>query len=415
MSQEESSPSSRQQPDQTPQALAGLRVLELADMVAGPYCGKLLAALGAEVVKIETPPQGDPSRRSGPFPGDVPHPERSGAYLYLNTGKRGITLNLSDAQGRVLLDDLVRQSDVVIHDKQLGLANSLGLTSDALLQANPNLLAASLTPYGSAGPYAGYRAYDINVFHAGGEGYLLPNGLALDTFPDRAPIVAGSRMGSYQAGLTAAVGVVAAVYARMNGAPGQAIDCSAQQAQLFVGYVPIQRLEAEGVVEDRFARFFRVGGVLPARDGYVELLTLERRQWDNLANFLGNPEWATPEKFQEPARYGPEINRHLREWFAQHPREWLYHEGQAHGVPISPYYSPAEVFHSPQQRERGFYLSVDHPEAGAYDYPGLPFHLSETPERTTRAPLLGEHNRQVYASLGYSPEDIVSLARAGVI
>jgi crotonobetainyl-CoA:carnitine CoA-transferase CaiB-like acyl-CoA transferase len=345
----------------------------------------------------------------------VPHPERSGAYLYLNTGKRGITLNLSDAQGRVLLDDLVRQSDVVIHDKQLGLANSLGLTSDALLQANPNLLAASLTPYGSAGPYAGYRAYDINVFHAGGEGYLLPNGLALDTFPDRAPIVAGSRMGSYQAGLTAAVGVVAAVYARMNGAPGQAIDCSAQQAQLFVGYVPIQRLEAEGVVEDRFARFFRVGGVLPARDGYVELLTLERRQWDNLANFLGNPEWATPEKFQEPARYGPEINRHLREWFAQHPREWLYHEGQAHGVPISPYYSPAEVFHSPQQRERGFYLSVDHPEAGAYDYPGLPFHLSETPERTTRAPLLGEHNRQVYASLGYSPEDIVSLARAGVI
>ena len=408
-------PSDHQQPDQTPQALAGLRVLELADMVAGPYCGKLLAALGAEVVKIETPPQGDPSRRSGPFPGDVPHPERSGAYLYLNTGKRGITLNLSDAQGRVLLDDLVRQSDVVIHDKQLGLANSLGLTSDALLQANPNLLAASPTPYGSAGPYAGYRAYDINVFHAGGEGYLLPNGLALDTFPDRAPIVAGSRMGSYQAGLTAAVGVVAAVYARMNGAPGQAIDCSAQQAQLFVGYVPIQRLEAEGVVEDRFARFFRVGGVLPARDGYVELLTLERRQWDNLANFLGNPEWATPEKFQEPARYGPEINRHLREWFAQHPREWLYHEGQAHGVPISPYYSPAEVFHSPQQRERGFYLSVDHPEAGAYDYPGLPFHLSETPERTTRAPLLGEHNRQVYASLGYSPEDIVSLARAGVI
>ena len=414
MSREESS-SSHQQPDQAPQALAGLRVLEIADLVAGPYCGKLLAALGADVVKVETPPQGDPSRRSGPFPGDVPHPERSGAYLYLNTGKRGVTLNLSDAQGRALLAELVRQSDVVTHDKQQGQAEELGLHPDALLQANPNLVAAVLTPYGSDGPYAGYRAYDINVFHAGGEGYLLPNGLALDTFPDRAPIVAGGQMGSYQAGLTAAVGVVAAVYARMNGAPGQAVDSSAQQAQLFVGYVPIQRLEAEGLVEDRFARFFRVGGVLPARDGYVELLTLERRQWDNLVHFLGNPEWATPEKFQEPARYGPEINQRLREWFAQHPREWLYHEEQAHGVPIAPYYSPAEVFHSPQQRERDFYLSVDHPEAGAYDYAGLPFHLSETPERTTRAPLLGEHNRQVYASLGYSPEDIVSLARSGVI
>ena len=409
------SPPSHQPLDQTSQALAGLRVLEIADMVAVPYCGKLLAALGAQVIKIETPPQGDPSRRSGPFPGDVPHPERSGAFLYLNTGKRGLTLNLSDTQGRTMLAELVQRADVVIHDKPPSLAESLGLNAETLLAANPDLIAAALTPYGSTGPYAAYRAYDINVFHAGGEGYLLPNGLALDTFPDRAPIVAGSQMGSYQGGLTAAVGVIAAVYARMNGAPGQEIDCSSQQAQLAVGYVPIQRLEAEGVVEDRFARFFRVGGVLPAQDGYVELLTLESRQWESLAAFLGNPDWATPEKFQEPAKYGPEINQHLREWFSQHPKEWLYHQGQAQGVPISPYYTPAEVFHSPQQRERGFYIPIDHPATGTLDYAGLPFHLTETPERVTRAPMLGEHNQEIYGQLGYSPEDIVDLARAGVI
>lgn len=402
-------------PKNPPQALAGLRVLEVADLISGPYCGKLLASLGAEVIKAEAPPAGDPTRRRGPFPGDIPHPERSGTFLYLNTGKQGITLNLADAQGRVLLGELVRRVNVLIHDRPPARATACGLDAASLSELNPHLIVAALTPFGSTGPYANYRAHDITVFHAGGEGYLLPNGLALDTFPDRAPIVAGSQMGSYQGGLTAAVGIVAAVYARKTGAPGQALDASSQEAQLAIGYIPIQRLESEGVVEDRFARFFRVGGVMPAQDGYMELLTLEPRQWEGLIEFLGHPDWATPEKFQDPARYGPELNRHLRAWFSQHPKAWLYHQGQAHGVPLAPYESPAEVFHSPQQRERGFFISLDHPEAGRYEYPGLPFRFSETTPQTGRAPLLGEHNRLIYQDLGYSPQDIVALARGGAI
>jgi crotonobetainyl-CoA:carnitine CoA-transferase CaiB-like acyl-CoA transferase len=144
-------------------------------------------------------------------------------------------------------------------------------------------------------------------------------------------------------------------------------------------------------------------------------LTLEPRQWENLIEFLGHPDWATPEQFRDPARYGPELNRHLREWFSQHPKAWLYHEGQAHGVPLAPYYTPAEVFHSSQQRARGFYVSVDHPQVGCYDYSGLPFQCSETPPQTGRAPLLGEHNRLIYQELGYSPQDMVDLARGGAI
>jgi CoA:oxalate CoA-transferase len=409
-----------------PQGLTGLCVLEVAEMVAGPYCGKLLASLGAEVIKIEAPPEGDPSRHRGPFPGDVPHPERSGMFLYLNTGKQGITLNLADPQGRMILRELGQKAEVIIHDQQPAQAGELGLDAESISQANPGLIVAALTPYGSSGPYADYRAYDINVFHAGGEGYLLPNGLALDTFPERAPIVVGSCMGSYQGGLTAAVGILAAVYARSSHphfskdgsegtATGQFVDCSMQESQLALGYIPIQRLEAERVVENRFSRFFRVGGVLPAQDGYVELLTLEHRQWESLVNFLGQPEWATPEKFHDPARYGPEINQNLREWFSQHSKEWLYQQGQAHGVPVAPYYTPSEAFNSPQQRERGFYVLVNHPEAGQYEYAGVPFRFSETATRVARAPLLGEHNRQVYQALGYSPQDIVDLARAGVI
>ena len=402
----------------TPTALPNLRVLELASLIPGPYCGKLLASLGAEVIKAEPPGAGDPSRRRGPFPDDIPHAERSGLYLYLNTGKRSITLDLRNPAGRNLLRQLVSSVDMVIHDHTPANAAGVGLDGDSLLAANPDVIVTAVTPFGSSGPYADYRAGHLAAFHAGGEGWLLPNGLALDAFPDRPPIAAGGNMGDYQAGLTAAVGAVAAVYHRLSnpGASGQTVDASAQEAQLSVGYMPIQRHESEGITETRFSRYFRVGGVLPASDGYVELLTLEPRQFEGLLAFMGNPDWATPEMFRDPATHGPELNRHLREWFSRHTREWLYAEGQAHGVPIAPYYTPAEVFQSPQQRERGFYTQVDHPEAGPLEYAGAPFQFSETPTMLTRAPLLGEHNGDVYGGLlGYSSQELTALARAGAI
>ena len=405
---------------QTPNALSGLRVLELGGPLAGSgvavsYCGKLLASLGDDVVKVEPPKAGDPSRRRGPFPGDSPHPERSGTFLYLNTGKRGVTLDIDDPQGREMLRQLAAATDVIIHDSPPSLARTRGLERESLAQINPGLIVAAITPFGSSGPNAEYAARDVNVFHAGGEGNLLPNGLALDTFPDRAPIAAGGMMASYQGGLTAAMGVLGAAIAQWNGKPGQTVDCSMQEAQLAIGYLPIQRLEAEGFVETRFSRFFRMGGVLPAADGYVELLTLEPRQWEGLARLLGEPEWASADKFRDPATHGAAINENLRQWSAGHTREWLYREGQAHGVPIAPYLTPKEVFDSPQQRERGFYEEVEHPSAGKYDYAGLPIRMSETPLTLRRAPLLGEHNAEVYGTLGYSPEKLTALARAEVI
>ncbi len=402
-------------PTHTPTALAGLRVLELGAMVAAPYCGKLLASLGADVVKVEPPKVGDPSRRRGPFPGDAPHPERSGTFLYLNTGKRGVTLDADNRQGRDILRQLAASADVIIHDCSPVLAESRGLDRECLAKVNASLIVAAITPFGSSGPNAGYAAHDVNVFHAGGEGNLLPNGLALDTFPDRAPVAAGGMMASYQGGLTAAVGVLAAVVAQWADGTGQSVDCSMQEAQLAIGYLPIQRLEAEGFVETRFSRFFRMGGVMPASDGFVELLTLEPRQWEGLSRLLGEPEWASPDKFRDPATHGPAINENLRQWSSEHTREWLYREGQAHGVPIASYLTPAEVYHSPQQRERGFFVEVNHPEAGSYEYSGLPLRMGETPPTFRRAPLLGEDNAEVYGAVGYSPEELTALARAEVI
>ena len=396
-------------------ALAGLRVLELGSLVAVPYCGKLLAALGADLVKIEPTGTGDPSRRRGPFPGDDPHLERSGTFLYLNTGKRSVTLDVEDPQGLEMLRQLASQADVIIHDSPPAFAATRGLTREFLGELNQALIVAAVTPFGSSGPNAEYAAHDVNVFHAGGEGNLLPNGLALDTFPDRAPIAAGAMMASYQGGLTAAVGVLGAVVAQWHNGGGQSVDSSMQEAQLAIGYLPIQRLEAEGFVETRFSRFFRVGGVLPAADGYVELLTLEPRQWEGLARLLRDPEWASADKFRNPATHGPEINRNLRQWTSRHTREWLYREGQAHGVPIAPYLTPAEVFVSPQQLARDFYVHIGHPEAGDYQYAGLPLRVGETAPGLSRSPLLGEHNAEVFGSIGYTPEDLTALARAGVV
>ena len=398
-----------------PTALGGLRVLELGNLVAVPWCGKLLAALGADVVKVEAPGTGDPSRRRGPFPGDDPHPERSGTFLYLNTGKRSVTLDIDDPQGREILRQMAAHAHVVIHDSPPSLAATRGLTRECLADINPSLIVAAITPFGASGPNSEFAAHDVNVFHAGGEGNLLPNGLALDTFPDRAPIAAGAMMASYQGGLTSAVGILGAVLAQWDNGTGQSVDTSLQEAQLAIGYLPIQRLEAEGYTETRFSRFFRVGGVFPAADGYVELLTLEPRQWEGLARLLGEPEWASADKFRDPATHGPSINENLRQWTVQHTREWLYREGQAHGVPIAPYLTPAEVFGSPQQRDRDFYVQIDHPEAGDYDYAGLPLRMEETPSLLKRAPLLGEHNTEVFGNLGYAPEDLTALARAGVI
>ena len=399
----------------TPSALAGLRVLELGEMLAVPYCSKLLASLGADVVKIEPPKTGDRSRRRGPFPDDVPHPERSGMFLYLNTGKRSATLDLDDLQGREILHRMASEADVVIHDSPSSLAEERGLKWESLSEANPALIVAAITPFGSSGPNAEFAAHDVNVFHAGGEGNLLPNGLALDKFPDRAPIAAGGMMASYQGGLTAAVGILGAVVDQWSNGTGQAVDCSMQEAQLAIGYLPVQRLEAEGFVETRFSRFFRMGGVMPASDGFVELLTLEPRQWEGLGHLLGDPEWASPDKFRDPATHGAAMNDNLRQWTAENTRDWLYREGQAHGVPIAPYLTPAEVFESPQQRDRGFFTEVGHPEAGNNDYAGVPFRLTETPPVLRRAPLLGEHNATVLGALGYSPEDLTALARAEVI
>lgn len=400
-------------------ALDGIRVFELGGVAAGSFAAKLLALLGAEVVKVEAPIVGDPARRRGPFVGHRPGADRSALFLYLNTGKLGITLDVTRAGGQALFRELADLADIVLVDAPAAALDGLGMPYESLAARNPGLILVCLSPFGLTGPYREFRAYDLNVFHAGGEGYLLPNGLAWEQFPARPPVRPGGQLAEYVAGASAALAALAALHARGEHGGGQVVDCSKQETQLILNHVAIQRL-VDGVLETRANRSFAYGGVVPCQDGYVELLTIEQRQWEALVRFLGTPAWAADERFADPvgrAKHGAEINRHLRQWALEHTREWLFREGQAAGVPVVPYRTPEEVLKSPQETGRGFFVEVHHPETGPVAFPSWPFRFSETPASLNRhAPRLGEHNGVVYGAwLGYSTERIVELSQAGII
>jgi crotonobetainyl-CoA:carnitine CoA-transferase CaiB-like acyl-CoA transferase len=242
-------------------------------MVAAPYCGKLLADLGADVLKVEEPRLGDPARRRGPFPDDLPHPERSGLFLYLNTSKRGITLSLETEAGRRIFRKLVASADILIEDRTPGELERMGLGYPELSKLNPRLIVTSITPFGQSGPHRGYRSHHLNRYHSGGFSsffYMLEG-------DERPPLKGGGYLGEYDGGLTAAVGTLAAVVSRRRTGRGQHLDVSNQEAMMCLERVDIGRMR------NNPARWRpNVGGLTEAKDGYFVITPIENHQWRGL-------------------------------------------------------------------------------------------------------------------------------------
>ncbi|MDE2597507.1 MAG: CoA transferase, partial [Sphingomonadales bacterium] len=227
---------------------------------------------------------------------------------------------------------------------------------------------------------ADWLGEEINVLHASGEGYLLPNGLTTELFPDRPPVKVHGHFTEMQGGTAAALGALSALWVR-DELGGQFVDISCQDAGLAVGAFAIQRL-GDGSVEHRVERSFRFGGVIECADGFVELLTLEQRQWDGLVDLLGNPDWAQDPALDdnvERSRRGPEINRHIRAWAKSRKVDDVVREGQRRSVPLARYYTPREVLGDPHEAHRGLFQPVDVPGVG--DLPTLvsPFHFDGAP------------------------------------
>jgi len=397
-------------------ALGGTKVVELCQLVAGPYCAKLLSDLGAEVIKVE-PPEGDPARNLPPFFHDEPDSDGSGLFLYLNTNKLGITLNIDTATGKDIFLRLIEDADILIEDTPPGTLEELGLDYECLKEVNPRLVMASITPFGQTGPYRDYKAYHLNVFHGSGEGYLTPGGVEN---MGRPPLKVGNLVGEYDSGLNAAIAVLGALYHRKRSGNGQYIDISKQESVMSLNRLDMPRWANEGDVITRAKLGVPYGGALPCRDGYTVFVTWEGEQWDKLVDFMGHPEWTEDEKFKDYAsryRNGELINALLTEWLVDHGKEELYHRGQAAEVPFAMVYTPQDLAESEQLEQREFFTEVEHPRTGKIKYPGVPYNFSQTPVVVQRpAPLLGEHNEGILADrLGYDKEELPRLGMANVI
>ncbi len=396
-------------------ALSGLRVVDVSLGVSGPYCTKLLAGLGAEVMKVE-PPEGDPTRRRGPFPGDVPHPEKSGMFLHLNTGKLGITLDITTATGRDILLRLVRDADVFVESYAPGDLATVGLGYDDLAAVNPRLIVVSVTPFGQDGPYHGYEATEIVTYALGG--YMMITG-----DPDREPLKAYGDQSELQGGQQAATATMVALFGRELTGEGQHVDVSVCEAASFLmGGVPQAYYFRGRMVRRAGARLMGMterhpypSTLRPCKDGYVHVHTNTRHP-DLMGALMEEPRLLAPEVMATPTGHADEIDALMDRWLINYDKWEVARRAQEMRLPFTEVMTPAEVMADPAHHERGFWAEIDHPIAGTVTQPGPPIRMTRTPWRTERAPLLGEHNEDVLCErLGYTQADLTVLSDRGVI
>ena len=384
--------------------LPGVRVLELGEGVSAPYCGKILAGLGAEVLKVE-PPQGDMARRMGPFPGDEPHPEKSGVFLALNANKHSVTLDVESSEGVGIFRSLASSADIIIESMPIGWMSERQLGYADIAAGNPTLIMTSLSPFGTWGPYAGYKLTDLTLFHISGQGHSLLG--PVEDPASEPPIRAGGHQAELVAGMSAATATLMALFRRRITGNGCHIEASAYEAMAtqlvsalascaFDNPPPsrslsdVQEAATGGVVS-------AVGGILPCNDGYVAISPREDAQWQRWVELIGNPEWASEERFV--TRDGRESNftelwELVSEWTRQFSKQDIARWGQERRIPCFPVNTVHDLYNDLHLKERGFFTTIDHPVAGALRYPGVPYRFSNTPlplaERP--APLLGQHN-----------------------
>jgi len=398
----------------TEQALDGVTVLELGECVAAPFCTKLLAAYGATVIKLEPPGRGDPARALGPFPDSGPDREQSALYLYLNTGKQSVTLDLEQAAGRELARRLAREVDILVENCPPGELAARGLGYEALRAANPRLVYVSLSAFGQSGPRAQWRATNLTALAAGGQ-------MQLTGDAEREPLKAGGEQADYQLGLNGFSAALVGLWDALETGEGQQIDVSAQEAMASTLEVALNTYLYLGqdIWGTRRGNInSAVLGLYPCADGYLGVHAMPRNL-PPLLQVMEMPELADDPRFNTPAarlENNDELTATIFAWAADKRKHEVYARAGSMRGPIAFVHDMADLMTSPQLAARGFLHEVEHPVAGRLTYPGPPFVMSETPGRIERAPLLGEHTVAVLAGrLGLSADDLQALSGQGVI
>ena len=370
-----------------------LRVLELGTGVASAYAAKLMGDAGADVVKVE-PPGGDPARQRGPFPGNVPDPERSGMFLALNLNKRGVTLDpVSD---RAELDRLLAWADVLVHDLRASGAAALGLEAATLRGAFPGLVTLAITPFGQVGPYAEFAAEELTVANAGGWTHVCP---ATSTDPSLPPLKVFGDQCALMSGIAGAMTALAAGREARRSGVGEYIDLAEQAyvASVLEGGLPFYVYRGE-VTARHHKRMLVPWRIFDAKDGPIFLVCVEQDQWERLVEFMGHPDWADLPTFAEQAERAENedlVHMFVQEFVGEWRARELYHQAQAHRICVAPVMGLAELARNEHLRARGFFAEVGEGEESLeYLAPAAVTTVGRA-RLARRAPRLGEHRGTV--------------------
>ncbi|ACL57723.1 CaiB/BaiF CoA transferase family protein [Methylobacterium nodulans] len=392
--------------------LAGVKVVELAHIMAGPVCGLMLGDMGAEVIKVEKSEGGDDTRRMVP-------PTLSGesaAYLMMNRGKRGIALDLKHPDGKAVLRRLVRDADILIENYRAGTMERLGLGYPALRAENPGLIYCSLSGFGRTGPYADRAGFDLVAQGMSGLMSITGEG------PGRPPVKSGAPVTDITAGILAAMGVLAAYTHRLKTGEGQQVDTSLFEAGIVQTYWQSAIALATGVAPGPMGSAHPLNApyeAFPTADGWITVGAANQTNWLRLLAVLGAEALAEDPRFSENRgrmAHREELAAALAAYFREaSSAEWL-ERLEAGGVPAGPVLDVAAMHRDPQTLAREMLVEVEHPRAGPMKTLGLPVKFSATPGRVHGpAPLLGEHSRAILAAHGYDAAAIDDLIARGVV
>jgi len=401
---------------QTRSPFSAIKVVECGEGISAAFGAKMLADIGAEVVKVESP-GGDLTRRRGPFPGDQPDPEKSGLFIYLNANKRGVVADLSRAEGRELLARLLAGADVLIHNVAPGARAAQGLDGTALSAKYPKLIIAGISMFGDSGPYANYKGYELTAANASGWANLSPGA---SPYPDLPPLKAFGSQCDFQAGAHAAITVMAAHFSRLTSGKGQVIEVSEQETIAAMLENNMVHYTYAGRETSRLGnRMIGPWFIADAADGKIFVLAVEEEQWKRLVELMGNPEWAADELFKDRLSRGANMDALkalMSDWIAGWKVQDLYQAAQNARVPFAPINTMRDLYDNPHLKERDFFVQLDQPGVGKLTLPGMPSRYGATPWSLRRpAPRLGQHSEEVYcAEMGVAKDQFKALRQAGV-
>ena len=414
-----------------------IRIVECGQGISAAFGAKLLADLGADVIKVE-PPDGDLTRGRGPFrpaqeeppPGaqtrkplaqnsECGDPEKSGSFIYLNTNKRSVVIDLGRPEGQQLLSELLNRADVLLHNVPPSQRSAAGLDSAVLHTRHPRLIVAAISVFGESGPYANYKGYELTAANASGWAFLSPGA---SPYPDLPPLKCFGSQCEFQGGVHSAITILAAYFYRLkSGHAGQVIEVSEQEAVAAMLEMNFMHYTYAGRETSRLgSRALGPWFIADCADGQIFVLAVEEDQWQRLVEFMGNPEWAGEELFKDRlsrAQNMDALKALMTEWLAGWKVQDLYRAAQERRIPFAPINTMRSLYESEHLRQRNFFVELDQPGVGKLRVPGMPSQYGKSNWAVRRpAPRLGEHTEEVFCGeLGLTQGRLAELQNAGVI